>query len=371
MHRQVTVSPARWWHMPGLSRLIRQTRRMRSAPPEELGSAIVWVPGWSPSLALLQSVSASPVIGARSPQSIVAEYEGTPIGLAQLRPRREPNQWEVAYLAVEAAETKGASSAQNSSDGAPLRSSRTPGFSPDRTAARLLGALCDTAVSLHAERVFARVAEDNGRYELFRRLGFAPAVREYTYFLPSGFLKPGLEGITGDRDSGSLVEPIPGLRPQQRSDTFGLLQLYQQCTPKVIQMAEGKRTHLWETPTGNLGKHLTRRPRVQRWVVEVDARMVAWLQIEFQSRSPHRVQLLVDDRSRALVHPLLDFVTRLVGTRLQQGIIVFVREPQTHVISALELAGFELADSQLLMVKLLATPVLQPQFGRVMEKVVS
>src|SRR5687767_13148024 len=137
MQGQVKVTPARWWHVPGLSRLIRDSRRQRGD-----GGAIVWAPSWSPSLGLLQSVWSAPVPGA--PRSLVAEQEGRPVGLAQMRPRREPRQWDVVYLAVE-----------HAGDDAPTGLV----FAPDRRATRLLGELCDAAVELGLERLFTRIRE--------------------------------------------------------------------------------------------------------------------------------------------------------------------------------------------------------------------
>src|SRR5919108_579773 len=98
MQAQVQVTPARWWHIPGLSRLIRGTRRARDRGS---GGALVWAPRWSPSLGVLQSVWPAPLPGVPGPQSFAAEQGGRPLGLAQMRPRREPRHWEVVYSPVE------------------------------------------------------------------------------------------------------------------------------------------------------------------------------------------------------------------------------------------------------------------------------
>ena len=125
MQGHVKVSPARWWHVPGVAHLIRESRRQRFAGD----GALVWAPRWSPSLGLLQSVWAAPVPGVHAPRSFVAEQEGKAVGLAQMRPRREPSQWEVMYLSVEP-EVGGAASPTG--DGLPrLR------LVPDRRATRL------------------------------------------------------------------------------------------------------------------------------------------------------------------------------------------------------------------------------------------
>jgi hypothetical protein len=363
MQRQASVVPARWWHLTGLSGLIRETRRRRSEDPDKAGQALVWQPRWSPSLALLQSVWSAPVPGVRVPLSFVAEQDpsagsgGTrkPIGLGQLRPRREAHQWEVAYLAVEAPVGVGG---------------QTPNLRlvPDRTASRLLGALCDAAIEQGADRILARMSDGGGRYELFRQLGFSLAVREYSYF---GALTGSAPGQRVSPDL--LAERVPGLRPQRRADAHNLLQLYARNTPKMVQMVEGKRSHSWETAPVGLGKRLTRGSGVQRWVVERNAETVGWLQIQRLTRGPHQVRILVDERAAELNQSLVDFALDVLsgaGEPTAAGAMLRVREYQERLINALEASQFFLVDAQLLMAKMLATPVLQPQFGRVLEKVV-
>ena len=351
MQRQASVVPARWWHLTGLSGLIRETRRRRSEDPDQVGQALVWQPRWSPSLALLQSVWSAPVPGVRVPLSFVAEHDRKPIGLGQLRPRREAHQWEVAYLAVE---TPAGGQAPN------LR------LVPDRTASRLLGALCDAAIEQGADRILARMSDGGGRYELFRQLGFSLAVREYSYFHSLSGAAAG-QRVTPEL----LAQRVPGLRPQRRADAHNLLQLYARNTPKTVQMVEGKRSHSWETAPVGLGKRLTRGSGVQRWVVERNAEAVGWLQIQRLTRGPHQVRILVDERAAELNQSLVDFALDVLsGDPAGAGAMVRVREHQERLINALEASQFLLVDAQLLMAKMLATPVLQPQFGRVLEKVV-
>ena len=349
MQRQASVVAARWWHLTGLSGLIRETRRKRAEDPDQLGQAIVWQPRWSPSLALLQSVWSATVPGMRVPLSYVAERDGKPIGLGQLRPRREAHQWEVAYLAVEAP------------SGLPAPNLR---LVPDRTASRLLGALCDAGVAQGADRLLARMSDGGGRYELFRQLGFSLAVREYSYFHPLA----GAEGAA-PASAEQLAQRVPGLRPQRRHDAHGLLQLYARCTPKMVQMVEGKRSQSWETAPVGIGKRLTRGSGVQRWVVERDTDRVGWLQIQRLARGPHQIRILVDERASELNQSLVDFALDLLAGA-PGGAMVRAREHQERLISALEASGFLLVDAHLLMAKMLAAPVLQPQFGRVLEKVV-
>jgi hypothetical protein len=285
----------------------------------------------------------------RAPLSYVAEHDGKAIGLGQLRPRTEPHQWEVVYLAVEPPPSAG---------DVPLRTI------PDRNAARLLGALCDAAIAQHADRILARVSDEGGRYELFRQLGFSLAVREYSYFRALG-----TASASQGADVPALAKRIAGLRPQRRADAFGVLQLYQDNTPKMVQMVEGKRSLSWDAVPVGLGKRLTRRSGILRWVVERDGRIVGWLQIQRQPRGPQQVRILVDERAGELNQSLVDFALDVLASG-GGGVLVRLREHQQRLISALESSQFFLVDAQLLMAKMLATPVLQPSFGQVLEKVV-
>jgi hypothetical protein len=352
MQRHAAVVPARWWHLPGLSALIRETRRLRSLPDDAPGQPLVWASRWSPSLALLQSVWTAPMPGMRVPMSYVAEVDGKPVGLGQIRPRREEHQWEVAYLAV---------SAPNPHADGGLR------LVPDRNASRLLGELCDASVRQSATRILARVIDGGGRYELFRQLGFSLAVREYSYF----------RTLTGHTPApgrpAELAKRVPGLRPQRRHDADGILRLYERNTPRTVRMAEGKRSQSWDEVPVGLTRRLTHRSGIQRWVVERDGERLGWLQIQRTARGPHHVSIIVDERAGELNQSLVDFALDSVAghpANREAGVLVRVREHQPRLISALEGSQFFLVDAQLLMVKMLATPVMQPSFAPVLEKVV-
>ena len=347
MQGHVTVSSARWWHVPAVAQLLRESRRRRHA---EDGTTIVWAARWSPSLALLQSVWAAPVPGMHGPQSFIAEQGGRAVGLGQMRPRRDPHHWEVAFLAVEPPPAP-----SGADDDAPrLR------LIPDRRATRLAGELCDAAVAAGAERLFVRIPDDGAGYEVFRQVGFTPVVHEFSYY----------RSLTAGRPPDVPVDAIPGLHPQRRSDAFGVLQLYLESTPKVVQMAEGKRSQSWELVGSGIGRHLSRHGRVQRWVVERDARKVAWLQIVVQRRGPHQVRMLVSDSAGDLIQPLIDFALARCAARRAPGVLVRVREHQPRLMGALEASGFEPIDGTLLMVKQLAARVTERGFARALEKVV-
>jgi hypothetical protein len=354
MQGHVLVTPARWSHVPALSRLIRDSRRKRNMVA---AGAILWAPRWSPSLGLLQSVWPPTFPGMLGPRSLVAEEGGRPIGLAQMRPRKEPRHWEVVYLAVAGPPVAAASDLDGSAGKVCLI--------PDRRATRLLGELCDAAVLAGGDRLFARIPDGSGAYEVFRQVGFTPVVREYTFFraLP---LSPPVEAIP--------PAWIEGLRPQRRADAFGLAQLYRECTPKMVQMAEGKAegqaSRHWERRAHDIGRRLTRQPRTQYWVVERNGRIAAWLQVVTQRRGAHQLCAMVDERLAGLAEEVIRFGLGLAARHPAPGVAIRVREHQTRLLAAVEGAGFEPIDSSLLMVKQLAARVMQRRLAPALEKVV-
>jgi hypothetical protein len=231
---------------------------------------------------------------------------------------------------------------------------------PDRRASRLLGELCDAGVELGAVRLFARVPEEGEEFPIFRQVGFTPVVREYTYYRP----------LEGRHDVAAGEVRIPGLRRQRRSDAFGILQLYRETNPKMVELAEGKLSRSWEFPEGRLSRGLMRRSRIRRWVVEREGRAVAWLQVTIERRGTHVIRAMIDERTGDLAGQLLDFAMGVLAGQPGTGVAARVREHQALLRRALEARGFEIVDAHLLMVKQLAAPVLEHQFGRVLEKVV-
>ena len=99
---------------------------------------------------------------------------------------------------------------------------------------------------------------------------------------------------------------VVGLRPQRRAISYGLLQLYQGSTPKLVQMAEGKRGRAGTSRGGVGGAWPGRAER--RWVVERDARKVGWLRLQHQGRGQQalrQAELLVDPQTSGLAQDLL------------------------------------------------------------------
>lgn len=347
-----TVATARWWHMPGITRLIRQSRRRWPGASAGVREALLWAPFWSPSVGLVQSVWGSRLPGVPATSSHVVELAGSVVGLGQCRPRSDARQWEVTFLSLapEGADVAGVPS----------------GF-PDRRAQQLLGRLCDAAIERGAERIFAMVRDDGDGAPVLRQLSFAPVTRELTYVLPAGGVPDGV--------SVSPALPVDGLRRQERSDAFGVHQLYRATTPPVVQLAEARRPQSWEPPRTRFGvvPRLARGVPGRRWVVVRDDRVVGWAHLSVARRGGHHVSLMIDPSDPGLAASLVAVATEVARRARGAPVFASIRDHQWPEREALEAGGFRPYETNVLMMKqlALAVPSARRNLAPAMERVVS
>jgi len=327
---QLTVSPARLRHLPRLARLSWGTHSRSS-------SLVLWHRRWSP----LWGAGGAVLSGHGGGRTLILEEQGRLVGVAQAKARREPDQWDLVYLALEGM------------DSATLELRRYSWAA--RRLRRLLSEVCHAAAEQGVIRVFARLPEGSEHLELFREQGFAPLVTEYRYLLPHRPAAPPAE--------------VPGLRPQRSADAFAVWQLYQRSTPKVVQMAEGLRSTTWSLPAPSLRRRLTRRCQVGRYVVEQGGQVVGWLQVVAEQRGPHQVRLMVGPAHGELAEPLLRLALSSLDAHPEPAVQCEVRGYQTAVMAALEQLGFHRVDSQVLLVNQLAVKVPARGTMPVLEKV--
>ena len=266
MQGQVKVVPARWWHVPALSRLIRETRRR---PARGGGCAVVPAvvahAGADPSLAWTV-----PVPGVAGPRSFVAERRDARWVWPRCGPWRSPGsgRWSSWPLSCPRPLGRGAAAAGRA--GAPAVRPRPAGGASPRRAVRFR-----RGAGRGADR-----GPDRGGGRALRAVqagGLLARGAGVRLLSPRG---------RGDRAAPTRARAVDGLRPQRRADSYGLLQLYQGSTPKLVQMAEGKRSRSWDLPVAGWGGRLARGRAERRWVVERDARKVGWLRLAAPGPGP-------------------------------------------------------------------------------------
>lgn len=330
-----TVATARWWHMPGITRLIRQSRRRWPSAGATAREALLWSPFWSPSVGVVQSVWGSRLPGVPASSSHVVEAAGTVVGLGQCRPRTDARQWEVTFLSLmpDVAEVVGVAA----------------GF-PDRRAQQLLGRLCDAAIEHDAERIFAMVRDDGDGAPVLRQLSFSPVTRELTYVLPVG---------VPDAEARPVALQVDGLRRQERSDSFGVHQLYQATTPPVVQLAEARRPQTWEPPRARFSAlpRLSRAAPGRRWVVVRDGRVVGWTHLMLARRGAHHLSLMIDPSDPGLAASLVSMATDAARRVRAAPTFASIRDHQWPEREALDAAGFRPYETNVLMMKQLALSV--------------
>jgi hypothetical protein len=305
---------------------------------------------------LMQSVWGTRLPGVPDTSSHVVEESGTVVGLGQCRPRIDGRHWEVTFLSLGAHEPEGDGIAK--------------GF-PDRRAQQLLGRLCDAATERGAERIFAMVRDDGDGAPVLRQLSFSTVTRELTYVLPASVpIIAEAEGL-GAR----LPTSVDGLRRQERSDAFGVHQLYRATTPPAVQLAEARRPQSWEPPPVRFGAlpRLGRGAPGRRWVVARDDRVVGWVHLTVARRAAHHVALMTDPSVPGLAMPLLTLAVDAARRVRMAPMVASVRDHQWPEHEALDAAGFLPYETNVLMMKqlALAVPKARPNFAPAMERVVS
>ena len=161
------------------------------------------------------------------------------LGLAQARQRPGAQAWDLAYLA------------------AIILSPDTPAYhSQNDVLMELLQYALDAAINRGVHRFFVRVDDERPELELFGKLSFQRYTQEVSYWLEiqtrSAAARQRIEQdedgnvtpLTLTRRAGPRKARTPSAQMCRcgagaSHDAWGLLRLYDACTPKLVQLAEG------------------------------------------------------------------------------------------------------------------------------------
>ncbi|HET9110165.1 MAG TPA: hypothetical protein VFN78_05000 [Ktedonobacterales bacterium] len=313
-------------------------------------------------------------------------------GVAQARVRPGGQAWDLAYLANITAASNG-------------QAEHDATVSADDTLMALLQTAVNTSLTYGAQRFFARIEDERPELELFGKLGFQRYARESTWAIENA--AQGLRALDGAGMSGGLRngtheagEPgaslederlthaddegdqrghgrgglrtrlsTPLLRPQtaaaihaeaqlrrwSRRDAWSLLRLYDACTPRRVQVAEGlsveELTHTragggrtWYVPM--------LEPATAAFVHDEGPLMGGWLRLRLgRGSQPHQLTLLVHPDSPSVARALLKFAMRVFAAEAARPIVCLARDYESATVETLRCAGFERMGSHALLVR--------------------
>ncbi|MGZ3582111.1 MAG: hypothetical protein ACXWQR_04560 [Ktedonobacterales bacterium] len=324
------------------------------------------------------------------------------LGVAQGQPRPGSEAWDLVYLGAMTA----------------------PGGQPATIAAQndvlmeLAQYSLNAALMRGVHRFFARVEDDRHEVEIFGKLGFQRYARELTYWLPSA--QHGLEQLeraahaqpvervsllsgatvgttatppdavprapeawrrpdgqpTGNagRDESerggnshlggvSTGAPDLSLRPWHHHDAWGLLRLYDACTPRRVQVAESlTNDEFIHTRAG--GGRTWRFPLIEpaslAFVNDRGVRLGGWIRLRYgRGSQPHQLWSMAHPDEPGMALALVRFGLQMLAREAPRDVISQVREYEGPGIDALRRAGFEHCATHALLVRHLAMRALR------------
>lgn len=297
------------------------------------------------------------------------------LGLAQARRRPGARAWDLAYLA-----------AMTSPGG------QAPTVAQSEVLLELLQYALNAAILRGVHRFFARVEDDRPELDIFGKLGFQCYARELTYWLPSP--EAGLARLAHDTQNVVLQEdertipllsrlqphPVPvepagdpdvirpdvPLRRWHRHDAWGLLRLYDACTPRRVQLAEGLTSEeLVHTRAGGMRTWYVPllEPPVAAFVHDHGVRLGGWLRLRHgRGAQPHMLSVLAHPDEADVAPALVRFGLRVLAHEAPRPVVCEVRDYETAAIDAVRAAGFEHIGSHALLVRHLTARALRQRF---------
>jgi hypothetical protein len=160
------------------------------------------------------------------------------------------------------------------------------------------------------------------------------------------------------------------LRRWHRHDAWGLLRLYDACTPRRVQVAEslnsdefvhtragGSRT--WWVPI--------LEPACEAYVLDRGVRLGGWLRLRYgRGSQPHQLWLMAHPDEPDVAPALVKFGLRVLAAE-PRPVVCHVREYEGASIDALRAAGFEHTGTHALLVRHLTMRALRKREAHAVE----
>ncbi len=165
----------------------------------------------------------------------------------------------------------------------------------------------------------------------------------------------------GGADLSGVIRPDMPLRPWRRRDAWGLLRLYDACTPRRVQVAESLTSEefLFTRAAGGRAWYMPLlEPPTAAFVYDRGDRLGGWLRIRHgRGAEPHLLALLAHPDDDGVAIALVRFALRIFAREAPRPIICMARGYESEVANALRLAGFTPQDERALLVRHLTARV--------------
>lgn len=279
------------------------------------------------------------------------------LGLAQARQRPGAQAWDLAYLA---AILPGADT--------------LPYHGQSDVLMELLQYALNAAINRGVHRFFVRVDDERPELELFGKLSFQRYAQEFSYWLddPSDGLRL-LDRELAREDGGdsarstltlhaapveddeNTIRPDVPLRRWRQHDAWGLLRLYDACTPKLVQLAESLTNDelIHTRAAGGRTWYLPLlEPETSAFVHDRGARLGGWLRLRHgRGSQPHMLSLMAHPDDPGVAPALLRFGLRVLAQGGPRPVCCQAREYETATVDALRAAGFTHTGTDALLVR--------------------
>jgi len=166
----------------------------------------------------------------------------------------------------------------------------------------------------------------------------------------------------GERaDALGVIRSETPLRPWRRRDAWGLLRLYDACTPRRVQVAESLTSEefVFTRAAGGRTWYMPLlEPPTAAFVYDRGDRLGGWLRIRHgRGAEPHLLAMLAHPDDDGVAIALARFALRIFAREAPRPIICMARGYESEVANALRLAGFAPQDEYALLVRHLTARV--------------
>ncbi|MFI5274225.1 MAG: hypothetical protein ACHQ4H_14415 [Ktedonobacterales bacterium] len=336
------IRPVPYVDLPGIVYALDRRARARSG---EFATFVVAPSSTEPRSTVAAFLSATHILTPTA-YTWICEDRWRLLGVAQTAPRPGREAWDLTYLAA-----------------LTPTAAQPPTAVPEDVLYELAQRALDVAMTRGVQRFFARIDDDCPQLEVFAKLGFQRYARELTYALESP--AAGLDALATRRIA---AVPLRGWHPE---DGWGLLRLYDACTPHRVRIAEGMNaSEFLHTRAG--GARTWRLPLLEpvssTYVCDRGVRLGGWLRLRHgRGSQPHQLWLMAHPDEPETALALLCAGLEALASAERRPVVCCIREYENAAIEGLRAAAFEHVATHGLLVRHLTVRALRKREVAVLE----